>query len=47
MMGYLYRMLAHTYYHHRKLFDSLEYRYRIGECLTLFYNMDPKDDVKS
>jgi hypothetical protein len=36
MVRYLYRMLAHIYYHHKKLFDSLEYRYRIGERLTLY-----------
>jgi hypothetical protein len=36
MVIYLYRMLAHIYYHHRKLFDSLEYKYRIGERLTLY-----------
>jgi hypothetical protein len=28
VVRYLYRMLAHIYYHHRKLFDLLEYRYR-------------------
>jgi hypothetical protein len=36
MVRYLYRMLAHIYFHHRKLFDSLEYGYRIGGCLTLY-----------
>jgi hypothetical protein len=36
MVRYFYRMLAHIYFHHRKLFDSLEYRYRIGERLTLY-----------
>jgi hypothetical protein len=36
MMRYICRMLAHIYYHRRKLFDSLEYRYRIGERLTLY-----------
>jgi hypothetical protein len=36
MVRYLYRMLAHIYFHHRKLFDSLEYRYRIVERLTLY-----------
>jgi hypothetical protein len=36
MVRYLYRMVAHIYYHDRKLFDSLEYRYRIVERLTLY-----------
>jgi hypothetical protein len=36
MVRYFYRMLAHIYFHHRKLFDSLECRYRIGERLTLY-----------
>jgi hypothetical protein len=36
MVRYLYRMLAHIYFHHRKLYDSLEYRYSIGERLTLY-----------
>jgi hypothetical protein len=36
MVRYLYRMLAHIYFHHRKPFDSLEYRYRIGERLTVY-----------
>jgi hypothetical protein len=36
MVRYPHRMLAHIYYHHRKLFDSLEHRYRIAERLTLF-----------
>jgi hypothetical protein len=35
-MIHLYRMLAYIYYHHRKLFDSLQYRYRIAERLTLY-----------
>jgi hypothetical protein len=29
MMRYLYRMLTHIYYHHKKLFNSLEDRYRM------------------
>jgi hypothetical protein len=36
MVRYLYRMLAHIYYQNRKLFDLLEYRYRIAERLTLY-----------
>jgi hypothetical protein len=36
IIRYIYRMLAHIYYHHRKLFDLLEYRYRIGERLILY-----------
>jgi hypothetical protein len=32
---YLYRMLGYIYYHHKKLFNSLLDRYRIGERLTL------------
>jgi hypothetical protein len=36
MMRFLYRILPHIYYNHRKLFDSLEYRYRIAEGLTLY-----------
>jgi hypothetical protein len=36
MVRYLYRMLAHIYFHHKKLYDSLEFRYRIGERLTLY-----------
>jgi hypothetical protein len=48
MVRYLYRMLAHIYFHHRKLYDSLEFRYRIGERLTLYYKKlkiitDPKE----
>jgi hypothetical protein len=37
IIRYLYRILAHIYYHHRKLFDSLKYRYRIAERLTLYF----------
>jgi hypothetical protein len=36
MVRYLYRMLAHIYFHHGKLFDSLEYKYTIAERLTLY-----------
>jgi hypothetical protein len=36
IVRHLYRILAHIWYHHRKLFDSLEYRYRIAERLTLY-----------
>jgi hypothetical protein len=36
MVRYIYRMLAHILFHHRKLFDLLEDRYRIGERLTLY-----------
>jgi MOB kinase activator 1 len=36
MVRYLYRMFGHIYYHHRKLFHSLEYKYRIAERLTLY-----------
>jgi hypothetical protein len=36
MMRYLYRIPAHIYYHHRKLFDSFQHGYRIAERLTLF-----------
>jgi hypothetical protein len=36
MVRYLYRILAHIYFHHRKLYDSLEFRYRIDERLTLY-----------
>jgi hypothetical protein len=35
MMRYLYRILAHIYFH-RKLFDSLQHRFRIVERLTLY-----------
>jgi hypothetical protein len=34
--GLLLEKTGNTNYHHRKLFDSLEYRYRIGERLTLY-----------
>jgi hypothetical protein len=36
MVRYLYRMLAHTFFHHKKLFDLLEDRYSIGERLTFY-----------
>jgi hypothetical protein len=36
IVRYFYRMLAHTYCHHKNLFDSLEEKYRIGERLTLY-----------
>jgi hypothetical protein len=36
MMRYLYRMLAHICYHHKKLFGLLQHRYRIAERLTLY-----------
>jgi hypothetical protein len=36
MARYLYRILGLIYYHHRKLFDSLQRRYRIAKRLTLY-----------
>jgi hypothetical protein len=36
IVRYLYKMLEHIYYHHRKIFDSLQHRYRIDERLTLY-----------
>jgi hypothetical protein len=36
MVRYIYRMLSHIYFHHRKLFDLLVKGYRIGERLTLY-----------
>jgi hypothetical protein len=44
----IYRMLAHIYYHHRKLFNSLQHRYRIAKRLTLYCKKskairDPKE----
>jgi hypothetical protein len=36
MIRCLHRILPHIYYNHRKLFDSLQFRYRIVERLTLY-----------
>jgi hypothetical protein len=36
MIKYLYRTLAHIFFHHRKLFDTLEDKLKICECLTLY-----------
>jgi hypothetical protein len=36
IIRYLYRLLEHICYYHKKLFSSLQHRYRIAERLTLY-----------
>jgi hypothetical protein len=36
MIKYLYRTLAHTFFHHTNLFDSLEDKFKICERFTLY-----------
>jgi hypothetical protein len=36
MIKYLYRILAHIFFYHSKLFDSLEEKFKICERLTLY-----------
>jgi hypothetical protein len=36
MIKYLYRTLAHIFFHHSNIFQTLEDKFKICECLTLY-----------
>jgi hypothetical protein len=38
MIKYLYRTLAHIFFHHTNLFNTLEEKFKICERLTLYCN---------
>jgi predicted transcriptional regulator len=49
MIKYLYRILAHIFFHHSNLFNSLDEKFKISERLTLYCKkfkiMESKDFI--